>query len=171
MKRIVLSGAILLVNAGSAFALSCISGVSAEEDPVGHAFRRASAVFAGKVVSAGYKDGFINQDREAQMRFTREYISYQVWVVTFEVERVWKGVSTESINIVTDRTRDDVKGERFSSDDLPLELDRRYLVYAYGNEGQLTTGVCTRTRSLSFAEEDLKWLGRGDKVAASPIGR
>src|SRR5215204_1603668 len=151
MKRIILIGAFFLVNTCSAFAFSCI-GTSFIEDPIGQAFREASAVFSGKVVSAGYREGFSNQDMEEKMSLTGEEFSYQVWVVTFEVERVWKGRRTESINLVTARTRDDLNGEIFSSDDLDFELSQRYLIYAYGNEEQLGTGACSRTAILSFAE-------------------
>ncbi|NIR47641.1 T9SS type A sorting domain-containing protein [candidate division KSB1 bacterium] len=78
--------------------------------------------------------------------------------VQFLVDRYWKGVSDDTITVSTNTNE--------GSCGFPFEPDSTYLVYAYTIEdtssdlhGQLFTSICTRTRLLSKASEDLSELG------------
>jgi hypothetical protein len=72
---------------------------------------------------------------------------------TFAVIRAWKGVDTPTVVI---RTAADccLCGTTFS-------IGQRYLVYAYRSKrgGQLWANVCSRTRGLDDAADDVKSLG------------
>jgi hypothetical protein len=46
-----------------------------------------------------------------------------------------------------------------------FEIGARYLVYAYENEGRLTTDICTRTRKIKDARDDLEYFGQLPNMA------
>jgi hypothetical protein len=71
-------------------------------------------------------------------------------VVKFRVERYWKGVKTQEINVRMSYT---------CCSTLHPEVGRKYLVYAVGK--RLET-VCTRTRLLEAADDDLRGLGSAE---------
>jgi hypothetical protein len=71
--------------------------------------------------------------------------------VTFKVERMWRGPAVHTIKILTGWGGGDC-GYQF-------ERGQRYLVYAYvDRDGVLGTSICTRTRELEHAGEDLAFL-------------
>lgn len=78
-------------------------------------------------------------------------------VATFEVERVWRGPSTATIQVATPENPG-ICGYAF-------EVDRSYLVYANERDGELQTSIATRTTALEGAEEDLRELGEGGAPA------
>jgi hypothetical protein len=115
---------------------------------VNKARKSAQAIFSGKVVEVVQK--------------ARASSGYYL-VVRFEVEKSWKEAEAHEItltSILTDCT-------------YPFEVGESYLVYAHDSgRGVLDTSVCSRTRRLKEAGEDLKILGRGTipkKVKASAI--
>ncbi len=63
--------------------------------------------------------------------------------------------------LVTNLTRDPDGTEHILDCEYPFKVGERYLVYAYGDENELGTSTCTRTRKLKKAKEDLKALGEG----------
>lgn len=69
--------------------------------------------------------------------------------VTFRVLGSVKGVDEEAI-IYTN--------ESSAACGFTFEEGKRYLVYANEADGQLHTGLCTRTASLDLADEDLEAL-------------
>jgi len=71
--------------------------------------------------------------------------------VAFRVERFWKGVKGESIEVLA-MVPAACGGPTY-------EVGRSYLVYAYGKE--LETGGCTRSRRREDAGEDFAFLGKG----------
>jgi hypothetical protein len=75
---------------------------------------------------------------------------------------VWKGVSSDSINITT-AIGSGPCGYHF-------DVGQYYLIYAYGdpegNINNLDTNFCTRTAPLDQAEADLVALGQGDTTFA-----
>jgi hypothetical protein len=73
----------------------------------------------------------------------------------FRVERSWKGVETEEVTVLADRT---VESPHY-------RVGEKYLVFAYTRDAQLFTGNCSRTKKVEYAEEDLRQLGEG-KVRA-----
>ena len=72
-------------------------------------------------------------------------------VVKFKVEQYWKGVTDESVSIVT--TAVVPCGYNF-------RVGEKYLIYAGEEKGQLETAPC-RILHIDSAEKDLKKLGKG----------
>jgi hypothetical protein len=75
---------------------------------------------------------------------------------TFEIYRYWKGVSTKTIVVFSSHS---LCGYFFTK-------DKEYLVYAFGDK-RLSTNICTGTKELSQAKEDLEKLGEGTEVQES----
>lgn len=112
----------------SAFACECI-----EPKPPNEALIESGAVFSGKVTG-------IRSDNFSK-------------VVTFDVDRLWKGISNETVTAVT--------GLGDADCGFPFQQGVEYLVYAYSNEEPFDASGCGRTKPLSNAQEDLKVLGVG----------
>jgi len=117
----------------SIFSVNALS--CAEPPPPKEALEKSSAVFVGKVIDINEPS---NIDSENPIR------------ITFEVLTIWKGPDNKKIIV---KTPDHYWG--------PYKMGEEYLIYAYNDEGELTTGLCSRTRFLSGAEEDLKELSDG----------
>ncbi|MGB7443729.1 MAG: hypothetical protein WA919_21915 [Coleofasciculaceae cyanobacterium] len=98
------------------------------------ALEQATAVFAGKVTS-------INQTEPFNLE------------VTFQVSQAWKGEASSTLVVATP-LNSAMCGVYF-------EIGEEYLVYAYGEENQLSTNLCSRTQLASQAEADLVMLGGG----------
>ena len=69
----------------------------------------------------------------------------------FRVEHSWKGVEAEQVSVLTENTAESPH----------YRVGEKYLVFAAIRGGKLFTGNCSRTKSLEYAEEDLKQLGEG----------
>lgn len=107
--------------------------------PPKEAMEKAKAVFAGKVTGVVDRDG----------RKT----------VTLDVSRSWKGAGVKKV-VVTTASSGAACGYGFST-----KGDAEYLVYAFDDgAGGLSTNICTRTKPLAGAEEDLKELGPAEAV-------
>lgn len=102
---------------------------------------RATAVFSGTVIS--------------QERVPRERDRFEVNKINFRVQRVWKGEIGETVTITTN-TSSAACGINFRNRE-------RYLVYAFDNQNELRTNLCSRTRPISNAREDLRALGPGTR--------
>jgi hypothetical protein len=73
------------------------------------------------------------------------------------VDRAWKGVNKGTARVFTS-SQSAACGYRFSK-------GHTYLVYASGNSrGRLSTNICSRTKRLKDAREDLDQLGAGKKL-------
>ena len=81
-------------------------------------------------------------------------------LVTFDVQQTWKGPASPQLTIVTSGSSGSC-GYEFT----PGE---EYIVYGYAQDGQIGTGLCSRTAPLSAAGEDLAALGEGRPVEAAP---
>jgi len=97
------------------------------------ALEQAKAVFAGKVTKI-----------EKAPEYGR--------LIHFAVSKTWKGVDKKTVTVKTGMGGGDC-GYGFTK-------GKAYLVYCYGKK-ELSTNVCTRTRSLDRAQEDLKEIGPG----------
>jgi hypothetical protein len=109
------------------------------------AFANTPTVFAGRVVQIST----IN-------RKTPFGDDFKDRLVSFEVERTYRGWEAKTAEIVTG----------WGGDDCGYDFREgvRYLVYAYPHRetGKLYTGICQRTRPLSAASEDLEYLSKKD---------
>jgi hypothetical protein len=129
---------LFLFAPAAAFGCSC-----GGESPPCEAFGSATAVFIGRVTGAKEQRRQKNEDGTTS--------TYQVGEIYFAVEQSFLGAKGSTAVIHSGTGGGDcgywfIKGER-------------YLVYAYGDSMEsLGTGICTRTRPLSEAEEDLSFL-------------
>ncbi|MGE0788571.1 MAG: hypothetical protein AB7S26_23065 [Sandaracinaceae bacterium] len=101
--------------------------------PAREALEAADAVFEGRVVSI---------EDEGPMR-----------AVTFEVVQYWKGADQERIVVRT--------GASSAACGIAFEVDTSWLIYAEQRPDGLGTGLCSRTRRIEEAENDLAVLEAG----------
>jgi hypothetical protein len=111
------------------------------QPPVAEALQDASAVFRGVVRHVAEER--LDTGRPSGRR------------VTFEVSRTWKGAVGEVITVGTGTSSADCGYD--------FEVGREYVVYAHGDD-QLSTSICTRTRTVGAATEDLRLLGAGQRM-------
>jgi hypothetical protein len=81
-------------------------------------------------------------------------------LVTFDVERVWKGPDGSSLTLST--------ADSSAACGVEFVPGEQYLVYGLGQDGQLTTNLCTRTAPLASAGDDLAALGPGNAAPEAP---
>ena len=141
MKRLMLSlffVGTFTFGASVALACTCVPPPSPTE-----ALEEATAVFSGKVV-------------QIKRHKPSEDIFGGVEVV-FRVDQKWKGVGNRTVSVFTS-SQSAACGYSFSK-------DQTYLIYASGNSrGRLSTSICSRTKRLKDAREDLNQLGAGKKL-------
>jgi len=113
---------------------------------------QADVVFAGTVVSK-------------ELRETESH--WFMYFVSLEVSSSWKGVVEEKITVTTNS---DSLG---SFCGFPFEEGQEYLIYGYKeNEGDpIFTSICTRTKRLEDAQEEIAALNRITAIEPSPWGR
>ncbi len=105
-----------------------------EPESVERDFKSSAAVFLGEVVSVRGARGRL----EARLR----------------VSRSWKGIDTEEVSVF----------EPANSAESPnYRTGVSYLVYAGMHDGELFTGMCSRTKPEALAQRDLQQLGEGQK--------
>lgn len=154
--------ALFFVSESAASACSCMPPGPPREEA-----ERARAVFAGEVVEVEPAGEVV---KKADEKCEQEQGAWQSAMPThknvrvrFKVTRVWKNVAASEV-VVTTPTNSAACGYAFRKGE-------SYVVYAYGSGelGQLTTGLCSRTRTLSSAEEDLRDLGAGEAPSPSAV--
>ena len=127
-------------------ACSCFSGF-----PLCQTYWDTPAVFSGTVTRV----------EEIRVRAGRPDAYYSKRRVLISVEESFRGYVSGVVQIATGAGGGDC-GYNF-------EEGRSYLVYAYKNEeGQLSSGICSRTRPIEKAEEDLEFIRELDKM--KPVG-
>lgn len=127
-----------LLAGGEASACSCASN-----GPPCDAFGEARAVFVGKVVGA-------KEQREVKEENGAKVV-YDVGEIYFKVEEAFEGVEGQTVTIHSGTSGADC-GYWFRH-------GQHYLVYAYGDSTKyLSASICTRTRLLEGANEDLAFL-------------
>jgi hypothetical protein len=122
----------VVFSAPKAFACSCST------NPSNETFENSAAVFIGTVTGIEHSS---NNTRLG---------SYNV---QFSVEEAWKGISDPQTTVITS-DNDGTCGYDF-------QQGIKYLVYAYGSEESLQTGICNRTQPVADAYADLVYLGKG----------
>lgn len=130
----------------SATACSCLPA-----SPPREALTEAAAVFSGKVQKVELVD---DKSAGGGFRFNR---------VTLAVSQSWKGTNAAVLVITT--------AADSAACGFPFAAGKEYLVYAHESSRspklkELGTGLCSRTRELAQAAEDLKALGVGTKPPA-----
>lgn len=141
MKSIMLGLALmvfLFVGVDEARACTCVG-----PRPVAESLAQASAVFSGKVLEIRR----VKPDGQ------------QMWdvEVVLAVNTSWKGARRKRVSVFT-HSQSAACGYGFSR-------GRTYLMYAHAyGEGKLSTSICTRTKRLKDAREDLRELGAGKSV-------
>ena len=131
--------------AGEARACTC-----SQSGPPCQDFWKADAVFAGTVVGVSGAEVDDGDYKRA------------VWLVRLTVEQALRGVEGPEVEVWTGRGGGDC-GYNFKAGE-------RYLVYAHRGQrdGRLSTGICSRTRLLSEADEDLAFVA--GLATAAPTG-
>ena len=117
-----------------AFACTCMRMTACE------AFARAEAVFIGSVRSSSV------------VKTSNENDSFPQIAYRFSIEQNFFGVEGQEVEIITGRGGGDC-GFAFGR-------NVAYLIYAHRNSttGKFSTSICTRTRPVSEADEDLTYI-------------
>jgi hypothetical protein len=108
-----------------------------QQRPACQAFWDPGAVFVGTVTSIGPADKDVDPPFEGRR-------------VRFEIVEAFHGVTTSVVDVYTGMGGGDCG--------YPFVVGQRYLVYAYEAGARLTAGICSRTRPLSAATEDLAYM-------------
>jgi hypothetical protein len=142
-KLLLFIGAFVLcfMDTGSAWACSCSAPSTTAE-----ALQRSTAVFRGRVVNISVPSlDWIGLTRTGAHR------------VKFEILKQWKGPSAETTVVVTRLT-----GEGCG---FPFEEQKEYLVYVVAEQKHIQSGICTGTKSIADAEEEMEAL---DELMSTP---
>jgi hypothetical protein len=162
MKRhvtILLALLFIFVATSSALGCSCEKTSS-----VSKALKQADAVFSAKFVGAEYRKGIVDGLRRIMEGREGKKTEYEVLVLKFEIEHWWKGTPVNEVILITETTRDADGGKTSSNCEYAFEEGEDYLVYADNGESGLETSICTRTKRLKEAEQDLKVLRKSKKA-------
>jgi hypothetical protein len=113
----------------------------------------ASAVFTGRVTGIHYVDSTLLKEEVIS--------SSERIIVSFDVDRVWKGDKKPKLNVET--------GVTTKTCGYPFKIGESYLVYTFYQIGgsdstTLLTSQCTRTRPLADAAEDIEELDTPPRV-------
>ena len=124
----------LLMGGETAQACTCMAPRTAAE-----AFERSSSVFSGRVtkISLPFLDR-IGITRSGNHR------------VEFAVRKHWKGAQSKSAVVLTRLT-----GETCG---FPFQEGQEYLVYVAPGRGDIETGICTGTKSITGAKLEMEQL-------------
>ncbi len=136
----------------TAKACSCM-----DSGPPCQAYWPASAVFTGQVIQV------TTFTRDQDLR------GYPQKLVRFAVSQTFRGVSGITVETIT--------GNGGGDCGYPFKVGQSYLVYAYGDQktDKLHASICSRTRLLSEASEDLEYLqnlsrGQGGGTILGSVG-
>jgi hypothetical protein len=134
---------VTLLSASAAFSCDCSSS-----RPPCQSFGNTAAVFVGTPIEVKQTTGKLLANNEPE---------YPQKIFSFRVDESFRGVNAAQIEVRTGMEDGDC-GYRFN-------LGERYLVYANFNpaNGFYDTSICTRTRPLSEAAEDLDYIRGGLK--------
>jgi hypothetical protein len=129
--------AVFIISPTTATACSC-----ANEPPPCEAFTEATAIFVGKVIGAAQQNEVVNKNGSKTI--------YDVGSIRFAVQEAFVGIKGTEATIQSGTGGGDC-GYWF-------RRGETYLIYAYGELDNLSTNICTRTRLITVAEEDLIFL-------------
>ena len=134
---LVFACAFILFLESTALACSCLPSKGVAQE-----LEISSAVFSGKVIEIKRHDQAADPLGQVE--------------VIFEVYKSWKGADKRIVSVFT--------GSNSASCGYGFKKGRTYLVYTGGTpQGRLSTSICSRTKRLNKAGEDLRVLGRGQR--------
>ncbi|MDQ3649865.1 MAG: carboxypeptidase regulatory-like domain-containing protein [Acidobacteriota bacterium] len=136
--------AFLMWGVETARACSCVT--VGKFEPC-RAYGSASAVFVG--VANGVEKRKIEDVRAERKRQDAGW-DVPSMIYSFAVEEAFGGVEGSEVKIGTNSGGGDC-GYQFTKGE-------RYLIYAYGREGNLSTSICTPTKPIAKADDELKFL-------------
>ena len=147
MTRIVRQLAAILIVAGGAVRLPAIAEACscAVSRPPCEAAWTANAVFAGRVVEITRNDDPRPTDPLKMLEWSHRRLS-----VRLAVAEKFLGIDAADAIVAT--------SDSTASCGYPFAVGREYLVYGYEREGRLVVSLCSRTRLLTEAAEDLAYL-------------
>ena len=141
LRLIVYALAFCLLYTTVAQACSCSVPANTAE-----ALKKSTAVFRGRVSKISIPSlDWIGLTRTGAHR------------VTFEVIKQWKGPSSETAVVVTRLTSE---GCGF-----PFEEQKEYLVFVVAEQKHVQTGICTGTKPITDAEQEIEEL---DQLILTP---
>lgn len=146
-----------IVLADPVSACSCIPPAAPAK-----ALEQADAVFSGKVLKIKREKSVYKKDTGVQPGPVGGLFASVEAV--FEVDKTWKGTDKKTVSVFT--------ASNSAACGFDFQTGRSYLVYASRDDRQrLITTLCTRTKSLSAAGEDLKEIGPGKAVSGQSAGK
>lgn len=137
------------------------------------AFKESAAVFKGRYVGGEFKKGIKDEMTELHLETMGQKSDYEMFVLKFEVDEWFKGQKggEYTVELVTSNARLPDGTETVSDCGLGFEKAKSYLVYAYSDkEGNLSSGACTRTKSVARAGtemRELRKLAKSDESGAA----
>jgi hypothetical protein len=134
-------GVPFVVKPTKAVACSCAPPPAVSEE-----LARKTAIFSGKVTA-------VTPPKKKPVMSSADPVK-----IDFEVTEVWKGNVAKTTAVYTAQSSASCGYQGFTE-------GKEYIVYAYGSEERLETGLCERTKPLASASEDLKELGTGQPHA------
>lgn len=145
MRKIAITFFILIssIVIHSNIAHACLCAELAQPD---EALDQATAIFAGKVVDIVYAD--VSEPKGASI------FKLGKRQTTFHVSKVWKGQDMNMI-VITSNT---------SQCGYAFQKNKEYIVYAYGEENNLESSICSRTKLLKNAQKDLQVLDNSNQT-------
>lgn len=145
-KLLTIASSLLIVLQGNlANACSCLRTTPQQS------LSNSQAVFAGRVIDVIQPNPVETQNSRRRPTSNPEEIK-----VVFEVSQVWKGGRKARLMVMTSNSS---AGCGYS-----FQKGEEYLVYASRQASRLTTGLCSGTKPLSTASEDLAVLGQGNVI-------
>lgn len=108
------------------------------------AFGGSTAIFIGKVIEGSEKVEIPHKSDASEIHVAGN--------VRFVVMETFKGKLADEVNISIESNINTSCGP------YAVTQGQTYLIYAYGEPGNLSTGVCTRTTIITKADEDLQFL-------------
>ena len=130
-----------------AHACSCMAPESPELE-----MEKFQAVFSGKVTE-------IEETHPSEPLFS----SSDPVLVTFEVDRIWKGLDEKNSTMIVTTSASSASCGFYFQEHV------EYVVYAYQHDAdsELQVSLCSRTNTVENATEDLEKLGEGIMVQAN----
>lgn len=116
-------------------------------------FRQVDAVFSGLVISVAEDKSFTPPKLNVSPILQKHIDSTKRYVVRFELERRFKGVSGKTVDLYAYQSDGPCDGMIFA-------VGERWLIYAYRKpEGLTDGGLCSRTKKLDKESREYKDLG------------